>query len=80
MQTSQLKRLIETGAYRPQAADIAEAMLERRAVRALLIDASTGSNGNGKLDGAATLNGNGQLPLNPADRIQSPSAVPRQAA
>ena len=58
MQTQQLKRLIESGDYRPAPAEIAQAMLRRRAVRELLIG----------------------TPLNPADRIQSPAAVPRQAA
>ncbi|HEX2097372.1 MAG TPA: hypothetical protein VHF50_08400 [Solirubrobacterales bacterium] len=74
MQKRQLKRLIETGAYRPRAAEVAQAMLRRRAVRELLIGAPTGSNGNGKLDRA------GGLSLNPADRIQSPPTAPRQAA
>lgn len=80
MQTAQLKRLIETGAYRPQAAEVAQAMLRRRAVCALLIGAPTGSDGNGKLDGAPQLDGAGELPLNSAGRIRSPSAAPRQAA
>ncbi|HYP56510.1 MAG TPA: hypothetical protein VEQ41_09470 [Solirubrobacterales bacterium] len=80
MQTGQLKRLIETGAYRPDPCDVAQAMLERRAVRELLTASPAGSNGNGKLNGAAKVDGAGKLSLNPADRIQSPSAVPRQAA
>jgi hypothetical protein len=67
MQKRQLKRLIETGHYRPQPEQIAEAMLERRGVRELLI-------------GGLSFNTNGGPPFNPADRIQSPSAVPRQAA
>ena len=69
METHQLKALIANGHYRPQPAEVAQAMLSRRAVRDLLIGAPT-SNGNGS----------GKLPLNPADRIQSPSAAPRQAA
>ena len=73
MQKHQLKRLIESGAYRPEAAEVAQAMLRRRAVRELLIGPES-SNGNGRL------NGGGNLPLNAAGRIQSPSAVPRQAA
>lgn len=36
MQSRQLKRLIETGHYRPEPAQIAEAMLQRRGVRELL--------------------------------------------
>jgi hypothetical protein len=67
MQRQQLKRLIEAGHYRPEPAVVAEAMLQRRGVRELLI-------------AGVSLGGDGQLPLNPADRIQSPSAAPRQAA
>jgi len=36
MQKRQLKRLIETGHYRPEPEVIAQAMLERRGVRELL--------------------------------------------
>jgi hypothetical protein len=36
MQPRQLKSLVETGHYKPEPALIAEAMLERRGVRALL--------------------------------------------
>jgi hypothetical protein len=36
MQPRQLKRLIETGHYRPEPGLIAEAMLQRRSVRELL--------------------------------------------
>jgi hypothetical protein len=67
METHQLKTLIANGHYRPQPAEIAQAMLSHRAVRDLLI-------------GASASNGNGNRSLNPADRIQSPSAIPRQAA
>jgi hypothetical protein len=38
MQTEQLKNLIANGAYRPQPALVAEAMLERRGVRTLLTE------------------------------------------
>jgi len=38
MRTRQLKRLIESGLYRPEPARVAEAMLDRRGVRVLLID------------------------------------------
>lgn len=67
MQKRQLKRLIDTGRYQPQPEQIAEAMLQCRGVRELLI-------------GGLSLSTNGGPPLNPADRIQSSSAVPRQAA
>jgi len=70
MEKHELKTLIASGHYRPQPAEVAQAMLRRRAVRDLLIGMPAASNGNG----------NGKLSLNPADRIQSPSAVPRQAA
>jgi hypothetical protein len=79
MQAHQLKRLIDAGDYRPEPAAVAQAMLRRRAVRALLTGGLSHSNGDGKLDGTS-LDGNGKLTLNPADRIQSPSAAPRQAA
>ncbi len=82
MQKRQLKRLIETGHYQPAPEQVACAMLRRRGVRELLIGGiPAGSNGvssNGVSSNGASPNGN--LPLNPADRIQSPSAVPRQAA
>ncbi|HEU5142289.1 MAG TPA: hypothetical protein VFU04_03940 [Solirubrobacterales bacterium] len=75
MQKGQLKRLIETGAYRPEPGDVAVAMLARRSVRELLTGGAAIANGGG-----SSSNGNGKLPLNPADRIQSPPAFPRQAA
>ena len=68
MEKHELKTLIANGHYRPQPAEVAQAMLRRRAVRDLLIGVPSGSNGDGKLS------------INPADRIQSPSAAPRQAA
>jgi hypothetical protein len=86
MQKRQLKRLIDTGRYRPEPADIAQAMLRRRGVRELLIGglafAADGNGAGGAVNGngGAPLDGAGKLPLNPADRIQSQSAVPRQAA
>lgn len=76
MQKRQLKRLIETGTYRPDPCDVAQAMLRRRAVRELLVGTPAGSNGNGN----GSLDAAGKLPLNPAGQIQSPSAAPRQAA
>lgn len=86
MEKHELKTLIASGRYRPQPAEVAQAMLRRRAVRDLLIGTPAGSNGNGRLDGQASANADhtsanaSGLRLNPADRIQSPSAVPRQAA
>lgn len=38
MQPRQLKSLVETGRYRPEPALVAEAMLQRRGVRELLIN------------------------------------------
>jgi hypothetical protein len=38
MQPRQLKSLVETGHYKPEPALIADAMLQRRSVRALLTD------------------------------------------
>jgi hypothetical protein len=66
MQPRQLKRLIETGHYRPEPVLVAEAMLQRRGVRELLT-------GGAAMNGASGLSG-------PAGRSQSPSAAPRQAA
>jgi hypothetical protein len=40
MQKRQLKTLIETGHYKPEPALIADAMLQRRGVRELLLDSS----------------------------------------
>jgi hypothetical protein len=40
MQKRQLKTLIETGHYRPEPSLVAEAMLQRRGVRGLLLDTS----------------------------------------
>jgi hypothetical protein len=74
MQKGQLKRLIESGAYRPEPGDVALAMLARRSVRELLTGGVAAANGNG-----SGQDSNGQL-LNPADRIQSPPAFPQQAA
>ena len=76
MQKRQLKRLVETGHYRPDPALIAQAMLQYRGVRELLTGGVLcGANGHGGAVGR-----NGHIPLSGADRIHSPSAVPRQAA
>jgi hypothetical protein len=40
MQPRQLKSLVETGHYKPEPALVAEAMLQRRGVRELLINES----------------------------------------
>ncbi|HKI66445.1 MAG TPA: hypothetical protein VJ989_04185 [Solirubrobacterales bacterium] len=39
MQSKQLKSLVENGSYRPEPALVAQAMLRRRGVRALLMGA-----------------------------------------
>jgi hypothetical protein len=67
MQKRQLKRLIDTGHYRPEPEQIALAMLQRRGVRALLT-------------AGLSISSQGGPSLGAADRIQSPSAAPRQAA
>lgn len=48
MQTQELKSLVETGAYRPDPAQVATAMLSRRGVRELLtgIHATAPRNGH----------------------------------
>ena len=45
MQPRQLKSLVESGHYKPEPALVADAMLRRRSVRALLSDASFNSAG-----------------------------------
>jgi hypothetical protein len=42
MQPRQLKSLVETGHYKPEPALVADAMLQRRGVRALLSDGPIG--------------------------------------
>jgi hypothetical protein len=44
MQRRQLKSLIDTGHYRPEPALVAEAMLQRRGVRNLLMQSPSGLN------------------------------------
>ncbi len=48
MQTQELKSLVETGAYKPDPAQVAMAMLSRRGVRELLtgLQATTPRNGH----------------------------------
>jgi hypothetical protein len=48
MQRRQLKSLIETGHYRPEPALVAEAMLQRRGVRTLLMQPSPAFNPAGR--------------------------------
>jgi hypothetical protein len=45
MQPRQLKSLVESGHYKPEPSLIADAMLRRRGVRALLTDVSLGPAG-----------------------------------
>jgi hypothetical protein len=45
MQQQELKSLVESGRYRPEPALVAQAMLQRRSVRALLTSAQLGSAG-----------------------------------
>jgi hypothetical protein len=66
MQVTRLRRLIETGNYKPEPARVAEAMLGRRAVRELLTD------GCASRDRDAA--------LNPAGRTRSGPEARRQAA
>jgi hypothetical protein len=48
MQPQQLKILVEAGSYKPQPALVAEAMLQRRGVRALLADWPSPLSGAGR--------------------------------
>jgi hypothetical protein len=45
MQPRQLKSLVETGHYKPEPSLIADAMLQRRGVRALLVSPAVTSTG-----------------------------------
>jgi hypothetical protein len=76
MQRGQLKSLIEAGTYKCEPALIAEAMLQHRGLRSLLIEAPAPT---GPLNGAATgpLNG---APLNPAGQTPPTPEAGRQAA
>lgn len=69
MQRRQLKSLIETGHYKPEPALVAEAMLQRRGVRTLLMQSSP--------DPVTPLGG---APINPAGRTPSAPQAGRQAA
>jgi hypothetical protein len=53
MQPRQLKALIESGHYKPEPAHVAEAMLQRRAVRELLADPGLSAVGRTRLPSAA---------------------------
>jgi len=65
MQLTRLKHLIEAGCYKPEPARVAEAMLERRAVRELL------SGGGASLDPGASLNSTGRTRSGPEARRQA---------
>jgi len=55
MQPQELKNMVETGSYKPDPAQIANAMLSRRGVRELLtgMHTSPGQNGHGPKPPAA---------------------------
>jgi len=53
MQTNQLKTMVETGHYKPEPALVADAMLQRRGVRELL------------MQGAASFSSAGRIPPAP---------------
>ncbi|MDX6411755.1 MAG: hypothetical protein QOE91_1271 [Gaiellaceae bacterium] len=68
MQAQELKSLVESGLYKPDPSQVALAMLQRRGVRDLLVDAQpTAMNGSSPVSGSA-------------DRGPAAQAVPRQAA
>jgi hypothetical protein len=48
MQSQELKSLVESGHYKPDPSRIATAMLQRRGVRELLINGSSGPNRAGR--------------------------------
>ena len=73
MQPEQLKIMVESGNYRPEPALIAQAMLRRRGLRALLATAGDG----GRLDGDV---GRADASISPADRSQGASPAHPQAA
>jgi hypothetical protein len=68
MQAQELKSLVESGLYKPDPYEVALAMLQRRGVRDLLVDAqSTATNGSSPVNGSA-------------GRTPAGQAVPRRAA
>jgi hypothetical protein len=68
MQAQELKSMVESGLYKPDPSQVALAMLQRRGVRDLLVEAEpTATNGSSPLRGAA-------------GRTPAAQAVPRQAA
>ena len=68
MQAQELKTLVESGLYKPDPSQIAEAMLQRRGVRDLLVPAEPAAM-------------NGVTPVNAAaGRTRAAQAMPPQAA
>jgi len=68
MQAQELKSLVESGLYKPDPSEVALAMLQRRGVRDLLVDAqSTATNGSSPVSDSA-------------GRTPAAQAVPRRAA
>lgn len=73
METKQLKSLIASGAYRPQPALVAEAMLERRGVRSLLTQEPPAESHSAlpKAPGSAPINPAGHTPPAPEAGYQA---------
>lgn len=68
MQAQELKSMIESGLYKPDPSQVALAMLQRRGVRDLLVDAQpTAMNGSSPVRGSA-------------GRTPAAQAAPRRAA
>jgi hypothetical protein len=55
MDANELKSLVETGAYKPDPAQVADAMLQRRGVRELLIGIESPVAGNDQIPPAPAL-------------------------
>jgi hypothetical protein len=55
MEAQQLKSLVESGAYKPDPADIATAMLSRRGIRELLTGFHAGGPQGGQSSGSAVI-------------------------
>jgi hypothetical protein len=82
MQTEQLKSLIASGAYRPQPALVAEAMLERRGVRTLLTEnaARPYDGAPSEKRGGPSINPAAGAPINPVGQTPPAPEAGFQAA